>query len=67
MTTRVVVKKARQVAMAADTLVTFGDSRLSHCFEANTPLFRVDTSETCQPDGHGGLIDVFTLKLKASS
>jgi len=24
-TTRVVVKKARQVAMAADTLVTFGD------------------------------------------
>ena len=45
MTTRVVVKKARQVAMAADTLVTFGDTRLSHRFEANSPLFRVDTSE----------------------
>ena len=45
MTTRGVVKKARQVAMAADALVTFGDSRLSHRFEANSPLFRVDTSE----------------------
>ena len=31
--------------MAADALVTFGDSRLNHRFEANSPLFRVDTSE----------------------
>lgn len=53
--------------MAAHTLATFGDTRLSHRFEANSPLFKVDTSETCQPDGHGGSIDVFTLKLKASS
>ena len=45
MTTRVVVKKARQVAMAADTLVTFGDTRLSHRFEANSQLFKHDTSE----------------------
>ena len=46
MTTPVAVKKARQVAIAADTLVTFGDTRLSHRFEANSPLFRVDTSES---------------------
>ena len=45
MTTPVAVKKARQVAIAADTLATFGNSRLSHRFEANSPLVKVDTSE----------------------
>ena len=45
MTTRVVVKKAGQVARAADTLVTLGDSRLSHRFEANSQLFKLDMSE----------------------
>ena len=30
MTTLVVVKKAGQVAIAADTLVTFGDTSLGH-------------------------------------
>jgi len=33
MTTLVVVKKNGQVAIAADTLVTFGDTRLSSRFE----------------------------------
>ena len=42
MTTVVVVKKAGQVAIAADTLVTFGDTRLSHRYEANSKLFKVD-------------------------
>jgi ATP-dependent HslUV protease subunit HslV len=44
MTTVVVVKKAGQVAIAADTLVTFGDTRLGHRFEANSKLFKVETS-----------------------
>ena len=43
MTTVVVAKKAGQVAIAADTLVTFGDTRLGHRFEANSKLFKVDT------------------------
>ncbi len=42
MTTVVVVKKAGQVAIAADTLVTFGDTRLAHRFEDNSKLFKVD-------------------------
>ena len=45
MTTRVVVKKAGQVATAADTCLTLGDIRLSPRFEANSPLFKLDTSE----------------------
>jgi ATP-dependent protease HslVU (ClpYQ) peptidase subunit len=44
LTTVVVVRKAGQVAIAADTLVTFGDTRLSHRYEANSKLFKVDTS-----------------------
>ena len=42
MTTVVVVKKGGQVAIAADTLVTFGDTRLSSRFEDNSKLFKVD-------------------------
>jgi len=41
MTTVVAVRKGGQVAMAADTLVTFGDTRLSHRAEANQKLFMV--------------------------
>ncbi|MGE0497662.1 MAG: MFS transporter [Ramlibacter sp.] len=41
MTTVVVVKKAGQVAIAADTLVTFGDTRLPQRFEANSKIFQV--------------------------
>ncbi len=42
MTSIVVVKKAGQVAIAADTLVTFGDTRLGHRFEANSKLLHVE-------------------------
>jgi ATP-dependent HslUV protease, peptidase subunit HslV len=42
MTTVVAVRKGGQVAMAADSLVTFGDTRLSHNAEANRKLFMVN-------------------------
>jgi len=43
-TTVVVVRKGGTVAIAADTLVTFGDTRLAHGYEANMKLFRVRDS-----------------------
>jgi len=42
MTTVVAVRKGGQVVMAADSLVTFGDTRLSHNAEANRKLFMVE-------------------------
>jgi ATP-dependent protease HslVU (ClpYQ) peptidase subunit len=44
MTTVVVVRKGSTVAIAADSLVTFGDTRLGHGYEANEKLFRVGDS-----------------------
>lgn len=44
MTTCVVVKKNNQIAIAADSLVTFGDTRLSNAYEANTKIFQVGES-----------------------
>jgi ATP-dependent protease HslVU (ClpYQ) peptidase subunit len=44
MTTVVVARKGGTVAIAADTLVTFGDTRLAHGYEANLKLFRVADS-----------------------
>lgn len=44
MTTIVVVRKGREVAIAADTLVTFGDTRLSGAYEANQKIFSVGDS-----------------------
>ena len=44
MPTVAVVRKNGQVAIAADTLVTFGDTRLAHGYEANDKLFRVGDS-----------------------
>lgn len=41
MTTVVVVKKGNQIAIAADSLVTFGDTRLSPELEANEKLFQI--------------------------
>ncbi len=41
MTTVVVVRKAGQVAIAADSLVTFGDTRLPPGYEANEKVFKV--------------------------
>ena len=44
MTTVVVVRKGNTVAIAADTQVTFGDTRLAHGYEANEKLFKVGDS-----------------------
>jgi ATP-dependent HslUV protease, peptidase subunit HslV len=44
MTTLVVVQKGKQVAMASDSLVTFGDTRLSNDYEQNEKFFRVGDS-----------------------
>ncbi len=65
MTTLVVVKKAGQVAIAADTLVTFGDTSLSHRFEANTKIFRVDTSAGMSYVGMAGTVAHFPVLRKA--
>ena len=44
MTTIAVVRKGSQVAIAADALVTFGDTRLAHGYEANEKLFAIGDS-----------------------
>lgn len=44
MTTCVVVKKNNEIAIASDSLVTFGDTRLSNAYEANEKIFRVGES-----------------------
>jgi len=44
MTTVVVVRKNGQVAIGGDSLVTFGDTRLAHGYEANDKLFKVGES-----------------------
>ena len=46
MTTCVVVRKNNQIAIAADSLVTFGDTRLSSVYEANEKIFEVSGAET---------------------
>ena len=65
MTTVVVVKKAGAVAIAADTLVTFGDTRLSHRFEANSKLFKVDTAAGVSYIGVAGTVAHFPVLRKA--
>lgn len=44
MTTCVVVRKNNEVAIAADSLVTFGDTRLAHGYEQNQKVFQVGDS-----------------------
>jgi len=44
MTTVVVARKNSQVAIATDSLVTFGDTRLAHGYEDNDKLFKVGES-----------------------
>jgi ATP-dependent protease HslVU (ClpYQ) peptidase subunit len=44
MTTITVVRKDGRVAIAADALVTFGDTRLAHGYEANEKVFRIGHS-----------------------
>ncbi|MGH8830719.1 MAG: MFS transporter [Polaromonas sp.] len=65
MTTLVVVKKAGLVAIAADTLVTFGDTSLSHRFEDNSKIFKVDTPAGMSYVGMAGTVAHFPVLRKA--
>jgi ATP-dependent protease HslVU (ClpYQ) peptidase subunit len=64
-TTLVVVKKAGQAVMAADTLVTFGDTRLPHRFEANSKIFKVETPAGISHVGMAGTVAHFPALRKA--
>lgn len=44
MTTIVVVKKGREIAIGSDALVTFGETRLPHGYEVNEKIFQVGES-----------------------
>jgi ATP-dependent protease HslVU (ClpYQ) peptidase subunit len=65
MTTVVVVKKGGQVAIAADTLVTFGDTRLGHRYEPNSKLFKVDAVGGPTYVGIAGTVAHFPVLRKA--
>ena len=65
MTTVVVVKKNGQVAIAADTLVTFGETRLSQRFEANSKLFKIETPAGPSYVGIAGTVAHFPVLRKA--
>lgn len=65
MTTLVVVKKAGQVVMAADTLVTFGDTALPQRYEANSKIFKVDTPAGISYVGMAGTVAHFPALRKA--
>ncbi len=53
------------MAIAADTLVTFGDTRLSHRHEANSKLFKVDTPAGPSWVGMAGTVAHFPVLRKA--
>jgi len=65
MTTVVVVRKAGQVAIAADTLVTLGGTRLANRFEDNTKIFKVDTEIGPTYLGMAGTVAHFPVLRKA--
>ena len=65
MTTVVVVKKCGSVAFAADTLVAFGDTRLSHRIEPNSKLFKQDTPAGTSYVGVAGTVAHFSVLGKA--
>ena len=65
MTTVVVVKKAGMVAIAADALVTFGDTRLAHRFEDNSKIFKVDAPAGPTYVGMAGTVAHFPVLRKA--
>ena len=65
MTTLVVVKKAGQVAIAADALVTFGDTRLPHRYESNSKIFKVEPSAGISYVGMAGTVAHFPALRKA--
>ena len=61
MTTVVVTKKNGQVAIAADTLVTFGDTRLAHRYEGNSKIFKVNTATSTSYIGIAGTVAHFPV------
>lgn len=61
MTTVVVARKGNQVAIGSDTLVTFGDTRLTHRYEANSKIFQVGDSYV----GMAGTVAHFPVLRKA--
>ncbi len=65
MTTVVVTRKAGMVAMAADTLVTFGDTRLGHRFESNSKIFKVQAAAGPTLIGMAGTVAHFPVLRKA--
>lgn len=65
MTTLVVVKKAGQVAIAADSLITFGDTRLTSRFENNGKIFKVETEAGPSYVGMAGTVAHFPVLRKA--
>nr|WP_315428230.1 MFS transporter [uncultured Albidiferax sp.] len=65
MTTVVVVKKAGVVAIAADTLVTFGDTRLGSRFEENSKIFKIETPAGASFVGMAGTVAHFPALRKA--
>ena len=65
MTTLVIVKKAGQVAIAADTLVTFGDTRLGCRFETNSKILRLDTPQGVSYVGMAGSVAHFPVLRKS--
>jgi ATP-dependent HslUV protease subunit HslV len=65
MTTIVVAKKAGQVAMAADTLVTFGDTKLPHRFEDNSKIFSINANGIETLVGMAGTVAHFPVLRKA--
>ena len=65
MTTVVVVRKNGLVAIAADTLLTFGDTRLSHRLEDNSKIFRVHTEAGPSYIGMAGTVAHFPVLRKA--
>jgi ATP-dependent HslUV protease subunit HslV len=65
MTTVVVTRIGGQVAMASDTLVTFGDTRLGHDFEDNSKVFRIETPFGPTHVGLAGTVAHFPAVRKA--
>ncbi len=65
MTTLVVVKKAGQAVIATDALITFGDTRVSHRFEANNKIFKVDAPAGVSYIGMAGTVAHFPVLRKA--
>ncbi len=65
MTTLVVARKAGQAVIATDSLITFGDTRLSSRFEANAKIFKVETSSGSSYIGVAGTVAHFPVLRKA--